>query len=243
MNTRTTLGELVRARPHLAGVFDRLQLDYCCGGQRSLADACAERGLDADTVALMLESMPAAAASDDESDVAGMDLQELVDHIEGLHHAYLKSELPRLTELAARVRDAHGDRHPELVELERVIGGFRAEIESHLAKEEQILFPAVRAFARASEDDGASGRAHHLEGPLRVMETEHEQAGELLATMRRLTGDHATPDDACESWRALVRAIAELERDTHRHIHKENNVLFPRLRSGPTAQESDSARH
>jgi regulator of cell morphogenesis and NO signaling len=238
MDANTNLGELVKARPELAGVFERLGLDFCCGGHRTLADACAERGLDAATVLKMIESMPreglrtANEQAANEPDVAGMNPTELVDHIESTHHEYLKRELPQIAELVTRVRGAHGKNHPELVELERTFGEFAAEIRAHLGKEEQVLFPAVRSFAASGQPTAA------LEGPMRVMETEHDTAGAMLARMRDLTGDYTVPQDGCESYRALNGALADLERDTHRHIHKENNVLFPLLRGRSGASEA-----
>ena len=150
----------------------------------------------------------------------------LVDHLEATHHAYLHAELPRLSALADKVVAAHGARHPELSEIRLAYETIRADLEPHLAKEEQVLFPMIRALAGAAT---TAPRFHcgTLQNPISVMLREHDQVGDLLATLRRLTQDYQAPADGCASYRALFDGFAELEADTHLHVHKENNVLFP----------------
>ncbi len=223
----TTLGELVVARPALARLFERLGLDYCCGGKQTLAAACARRGLDAATVAATLEGTLAALdAAPTEIDPASLTLAALADHIEATHHAYVRAELPRLVELAERVARKHNGRDPRLAEVLHAVVMLADEMMSHMAKEELVLFPFVRQL-----DAGARGDSFHcgsIANPIRQMEAEHEAAGELLARLRALT-DGFTPDaESCNSHRALLAGLAEFEADLHRHVHKENNLLFPR---------------
>jgi regulator of cell morphogenesis and NO signaling len=214
-----TLGELVAEAARRAGVLERWGLDYCCHGQRRLAEACAEAGLDAQAVAAELEQAGTAGAPADHP----TELVALTDHIEGTHHQYLHAELPLLDALAAKVRDVHGARHPELGEVHRLVAEVRADLEPHLLKEERVLFPAIRALA-AGPGDFPFGT---VQNPIRMMGIEHDRCGELLAELRAATGGYAVPDDACPSYRSLYERLAALEADTHRHIHLENNVLFP----------------
>lgn len=228
----TTLGDLVTARPGAARVLERLGLDYCCGGRRSLAAACAEQGIDAAVVLAELADAPAEPVAD----WASMGPVDLVDHIEATHHRYLHAELRRLGALAAKVRSVHGRRHPELGDVVATFEDLRADLEPHLLKEERVLFPMIRALASAGPVPAPG--CGSVRNPISVMVAEHDRAGELLARLRRLTGDFAPPADGCVSYRTLYAALAELEADTHLHVHKENNVLFPavvELESRPPA--------
>jgi regulator of cell morphogenesis and NO signaling len=212
-----TLGELVAEAPGRAAVLDRLGLDYCCHGQRTLADACTEAGLEHDAVAAALVAAVPEPVDHPTEPAA------LADHIEATHHAYLHAELPALDALAAKVVGVHGERHPELAEVHRLIVALRADLEPHLLKEERVLFPAVRALV-----DGASDFPFGtVQNPIRMMSMEHDRAGELLAALRDASGGYRVPEDGCASYRSLYERLAALEADTHRHIHLENNVLFP----------------
>jgi regulator of cell morphogenesis and NO signaling len=217
-----TLATLVDQHPVLARELERRGLDYCCGGGRTLAQACAETGTDTDTVvaelnALEVQGAPAAWTS--------MTATELVDHLEATHHAYLWDELPRLSALVEKIRGVHGERHPELDGVAACYARIRADLEPHLLREEQVLFPMIREL-----DASATTPSFHcgtLLNPIRVMLAEHDTVGELLARLRSLTADFTPPADGCASYAAAYRGLAELEADTHLHIHKENNVLFP----------------
>ena len=142
-----------------------------------------------------------------------MTLTELTEHLESTHHVYLKKALPRLVALMDKVHQAHSPRHPELTRLQTVVGNLRADLEPHLLKEEQILFPLIRQLEAA-------------QGPIRVMRSEHDGAGELLKEMRTLTNVYVVPKDGCQSFQLFYEGLKELEEDTHLHIYKENNILF-----------------
>ena len=230
----TTLGELVAARPLLARLFERLGLDYCCGGKQTLAAACARRGLDVTTTIALLDSAGAAlAAGPAEVDAAAMGLAQLADHIETTHHAYLKAELPRLVEMAGHVAGKHGWRDARLPELAATVSTLAAEMTDHMRKEEVILFPLVRQIETGVADGFHCGS---IANPIRQMESEHESAGRLTARLRELTDGFTPNADACNSHRALLAGLAEFESDLHRHVHKENNVLFPRALKLAAAQ-------
>jgi regulator of cell morphogenesis and NO signaling len=223
LNESTTLGEIVAANPLTARVFELLGLDYCCGGAKPLADACAAKGLETASVVAQVEAVLAEPSP--ERDWTNATMTELADHIEETHHAYLRRELPRQTGLINKVVRAHGERHPELGELATVFAGFCAELSSHMMKEEQVLFPWLRRLE--SGDSGASHACASVTAPVAQMMHEHDDAGAALEKMRELTDGFTPPDGACGTYRALYASLAELELDLHRHIHKENSILFP----------------
>lgn len=211
-----------------AGVLDRFGLDYCCGGQRSLADACEPLGLHPADVIDALDALALGGPGDDgaaDDDWATMAPAALVDHLEATHHAWLRASFDRTIPLAAKVAEVHGANHPELADVRRLVDELAADLLPHLQKEERILFPMVRELAAANQ--APTFHCGSLRNPIRVMGIEHDRAGELLAALRAATGGYAPPDDACASYRALYDELAALEADTHLHVHKENNVLFP----------------
>jgi regulator of cell morphogenesis and NO signaling len=166
------------------------------------------------------------AAPRDERDWTKATITELCDDVESTHHAYLKQELPRLEFMARKVATRHGDHHPELVDLRDVFLAFKAELETHMAKEERILFPLCRQLDRAEAPFAA--HCGSVQNPIRVMILEHDHAGNDLERMRELTNGFVPPPDACNTYRAYFDALAQLEQDMHRHVHKENSVLFPK---------------
>ena len=221
-----TVGELVRERPARARVFDRFHIDYCCGGGRPLAEACARAGADAAEVQAALAAFDATAAADTDPDLGAMPLPDLLDAIEASHHAYLKDELPRLSALATKVANRHGERHPRLGELSREVQALAAELLLHLRKEEEVLFPWIRTLCAGGDHPLHCGG--DVSAPISVMEAEHETTGAALARIRELTDDFTPLPEACNSWRALYAGLEQLVADTHRHIHKENCVVHPR---------------
>ena len=218
------LADLVTADPSLARALERRGLDYCCGGTRTLEQACAAQDLDPDAVVeeLVAASWPQPPPGEA---WATMDAAELVDHIEATHHRYLWDELPRLTALMETVVGVHGQRHPELHDVARCLTELRTDLEPHLMKEERVLFPMIRELATATSPP--TFHCGSIRNPIAVMMAEHDSAGDLLARLRRLTNDYQPPADACASYTALYLALDQLEADTHLHIHKENNVLYP----------------
>lgn len=221
-----TLGDIVTLRPSLAAALERRGLDYCCHGGRTLAKAAGEAGLDAQTIAAELANAhvaePAAAWS-------SLETVELVDHIETVHHRYLWVELPRISALVDKIATVHGDRHPELAEVQQLYTELRADLEPHLAQEEQELFPMIRRLSTTSDEPVSVTRA--LAAQIDALTSEHETVGDLLDRLNRVTSGYTTPADGCASYSACYQALAELEADTHLHVHKESNVLFPAIRA------------
>ncbi len=211
----TTLAELATRIPAASRVFRREGLDYCCSGNRSLAEACRTRGLDADTLLREIESDPSPA-----SPAAGWStrpLPELVEHILVRYHEPLRRELPELMELARKVERVHAEKPSVPKGLHDHLAMMHADVLDHLLKEEHVLFPMILA-----------GQGRQSGAPVQVMEHEHKDHGRNLARVRELTGDLTPPDEACTTWRALYLRLAALESDLMDHIHLENNVLFPR---------------
>ncbi len=231
----TPVGDIVAASPGLGRVFARAGIDFCCGGRRPLAEACRARGLEGPAFLLVLRAAAEGDAAAPAVDPAGMGLAELADHIEATHHRRLRDELPVLIAQAERVAARHGERDPRLVAVAEAVHGLAAEMSSHLAKEEQVLFPLIRRLEREGRVPAEFGSG--LARPIACMEAEHADAGSALAKLRELTGDFAIPADACNTHRALLAGLAWLERDLHEHVHKENNVLFPRA----LAREAETA--
>jgi len=225
---QTTLNEFVQANMHSSALFEQLGLDTCCGGQKTLEEACAEKGLDPHQV---LEKWYAGFASAEEPSTPiqpeGDTLTEWVDYIVDTHHRYLKEALPRLTELIEKVVRAHSANHSELNEIQKIFSELRAELEPHLQKEEQVLFPMIRQL------DVESGlpqfHCGSIRNPIRVMLMEHEQTEELLNSLSETSQGYRVPEDGCETYHSLYKELENLEKDTRAHIAKENDRLFPRV--------------
>lgn len=223
LTANETVGEIVAANPSWARVFERHGIDYCCGGARPLGEACSEKGLSVEELSRELAGANAPAP---ERDWRNAPLSELIDHIVGKHHSYLRAELPDIEHKINRVLEAHRERHGATVsELREVFGEMKAELTEHMMKEERILFPVIQRMEATAKLAMPPGAIHQ---PIRVMEHEHASAGHALAEMRRLTSGFTPPEDACNTFRVLYRQLEELEGDLHTHIHLENNILFPR---------------
>jgi regulator of cell morphogenesis and NO signaling len=225
LNLSTAVGHWVAMHPATSRVFERLGIDYCCGGNHPLEQACHERQIDPEKVLAQLQSVLDRGESTSANWLEAP-LATLCDHIEVTHHAYLKSELPRLTEIVAKVVRVHGADHPELQGVQQALAELRAELEPHMFKEEQILFPAIRWLERSSAAPAFPFGT--IANPIRMMEHEHDGAGNGLRQIRELTRDFEVPEGACNTYRAMLDGLHTLEQDMHQHVHKENNILFPR---------------
>ncbi|HEY2799712.1 MAG TPA: iron-sulfur cluster repair di-iron protein [Chthoniobacterales bacterium] len=224
----TTVGEIVRALPARSRVFENLEIDYCCGGKKSLAEVCQKKGLDPATVVAMLTALDGASGIT-QADPDTLTLSELCDHIERVHHGYLREELPRLDFMTQKVAAVHGDSEPRLAELRNVFETFNAKVNAHTQEEDEKVFPAIRNLETVGSEK--SGVASWLAGEFEKLEAEHEKTGAALTQFNALTDSYTPPDWACNTFRALYDALARLEKDMHQHVHEENNVLFPKARA------------
>lgn len=218
----TPIGEIVRSTPASARIFEKLHIDYCCGGKKPLADVCDAKKLDTATVVAMLSTLDTAPTAF-QRDPDAMTLSELCDHIQEKHHAYLQEELPRLEFLTRKVAAVHGGHEPRLLVLRQVFEGFNAEMTSHTEEENQTVFPAIRKLEQGKQSALANVRAI-----CKKLEHEHDRAGAALELFNQLTDAYTPPDWACNTFRTLYDSLAHLEKDMHQHVHKENNVLFPK---------------
>lgn len=228
-----TVGEIAAENPAAVPVFQKHGIDFCCGGKRPLGEVCREKGIPAAEVLEEIGKAREAAALGD-TDWTTAPLSALAAHIVNRHHLYLEAELPRLDGMLAKVAEAHRDAHGDmLASLGGVYRNLEAELDSHMQKEEMVLFPLIGRMERAAEDGGPLPASHcgSVNNPIRVMEHEHDAAGEALAKLRELTGNYTLPGDACATFRALYAGLEALEADLHRHIHLENNILFPRAQA------------
>ena len=225
MTIEKTLRDLVVERPAAARVFERLGLDYCCGGGATLREACQAANLEPAEVLAFLESMPAAA-----HDWSREPLADLAAHIQSTHHRFVREEIARLQPLFDKVCRVHGANHPELEDLQSTFAGLAAELTTHLMKEEMVLFPYVTRMEEAAvaHEPALPAPFGTVRNPVQMMMQEHDGAGEALRELRRGSLNYTAPDDACISYRELYRALGEFEADLHQHIHLENNILFPR---------------
>lgn len=229
-----TLAEIASSWPELLPVLESKRLDYCCGGQRTLAEAAAAIGLSPDALAKDLSSIAAPRPPEPERDWRSATMSELADHIEQTHHTFVKQTLDRLGTLVRKCVLAHGDDEPRLIELQQVIASFAEDMHDHMVREERVLFPWLRRLERPTEIQ--SGPPWSVRRPIDCMVHDHDDAGRALQSMRNLTDDFSPPAGACSTWVETYRLLAELESDTHAHIHKENNILFP------AGIEAESAR-
>ncbi len=226
LNLQSPVGQWVAQFPQLSRLFETLKIDYCCGGGITLEDACQSRNLNPAQALAQIQETLDASPTQDKRDWTQAPLAELCDHIEETHHAYLKNELPRLSAIVAKVAAVHGDAHPELREVKTTFEELRSELEPHMFKEERILFPAIRQLEQAAT--APEFPFGTVANPIRMMEFEHDHAGDALERMRVLTHDYQPPADACNTYRAMLDGLRQLEQDMHQHVHKENNILFPR---------------
>ena len=224
-----TVRDIALENPATIRVFEALGIDYCCGGREALAEACAAKNLSVNEVLEALESSGPTSEREIENR-SSQSLGALAAHIVNTHHAYVRRELPRLTELAEKVVRRHGDTRAELPAIQSKLAELSEELLQHCAKEEVVLFPYITKLERALAD--GTPRPHSCFGtvanPIAMMSQEHDAAGALTAQMRELSKDFTPPTGACPTFHAFYSGLHEFEQDLHQHIHLENNILFPR---------------
>jgi regulator of cell morphogenesis and NO signaling len=222
----TSVGELAAQQPRRTLLFEQLGIDFCCGGRMLLAEACERQHLDPTSVLEAIhDSDLAATEHPQEWNAATASLTELCDYIEDHHHSYLKTALPGLQSMIACVAKVHGSRDRWLPELLEVFSGFRTELEMHMFKEEQVLFPKCRQIETEGGFDGYG--CGGLENPIHAMMAEHDDAGAALTRMHAFCSGYRVPEHACTSYKAMLDGLHTLETDMHVHVHLENNILFP----------------
>ncbi|HEY7389107.1 MAG TPA: iron-sulfur cluster repair di-iron protein [Bryobacteraceae bacterium] len=225
-----TVGEIAAENPTSVRVFESLGIDYCCGGKRSLADACSQTGLG---VADLLKRLEEAAGNARETVAEGWNeapLARLIAHIVDHHHAHVRNETPRLETMLSKVVGRHGEKHPEVRKIRRLFAVLIEELTTHMLKEEQILFPYIEKMEQATDTGKPIPPAFFgsVARPVAHMVADHDDAASLLESIRSEANNYVPPADACGTFRALYAGLEEFERDLKRHVHLENNILFPR---------------
>lgn len=227
--TNRTVGEIASSVPAAIRIFESWKIDYCCGGSRSIGDACASVGKTVDELIAAIDAAPSApegAAVDWDS----KDLVSIAKHICDYYHRYTREELATLESLAAKVYGVHGERNPELEEVEALVRALATDMLPHMLKEEQVLFPYVEELEEAARESRMPPTPFFgtVKNPVQMMMMEHDRVGELLARLRAVTRSYTLPPSACFSYTQLYGRLVEFEKLTHEHVHIENNVYFPR---------------
>jgi regulator of cell morphogenesis and NO signaling len=229
LNPNRTVQDFAVTIPNAVKVFENYGIDYCCNAKESLAKACDNVGVNLLEVCNALEKNNVFEAKQF-IDWDQKKLSELIDYILNKHHIFTKTELKRLSNLLSKVSDVHEENHPELIKIKALFSLLFQDLADHLMKEEQILFPYIICLEEAvsQREPIPYSCFGSVKNPVQMMMYEHDQAGDLLKELHRLTSNYTTPADGCASYSALFSGLKELESDLHQHIHLENNILFPK---------------
>ncbi|MCC6865227.1 MAG: iron-sulfur cluster repair di-iron protein [Ignavibacteria bacterium] len=224
----TKIGDVVSQNFHTARVFESYGLDFCCGGKKTIENACIEKGVDAEK--LIDELVNANASNPTQTHFEKWEADFLVDYIINNHHSYVNNSISTIEHHLQKVVNAHGERHPELANISIVFNDLKDELLEHMAKEERMLFPYIKklSFAKKNNIEIPAAPFGSVSNPLKVMEHEHDGAGIMLDTINTLSDGYNPPNDACGTYRVLYGELKEFEADLHIHIHLENNILFPK---------------
>lgn len=231
ISSEMTVREVAVQVPESTRLFETLQIDYCCGGNRPLTQACATAGVEVNNVIEQLRALEKSEPGNEAAvDFQKVSLTELITHIVETHHVFTKSEMSRIQALAEKVLGAHGANHPELLKVVELFERLCADLKPHMFKEEQILFPYIAAMELAEIRHLPDPFAPFgtVKNPIRMMTMEHDVAGDILRELRGVTADYQVPSDGCISYQTLYQALEGFEKDLHQHIHLENNMLFPK---------------
>ncbi len=224
-----TLGQIVATDLRKAQIFKKYGLDFCCGGKKTVKQACAEKGLDVTKIEQELQQADKIPLSRP-LPYGDWSLDFLSDYIVNTHHSYVNKNLPDIKAFAEKVMKVHGAQHPELVRINQLVQEIYAELTAHMAKEEKVLFPYIKELVAANKNTTPLHAPHFgsVQTPINMMEMEHELVGKNLEEIRILSSNYLLPQDACASYSLLYRLLDEFEEDLHLHIHLENNILFPK---------------
>jgi regulator of cell morphogenesis and NO signaling len=228
LDSTTTIATIVAADFRAAAVFERHRIDFCCGGRRPVVEVCRERGVDPASLAGELEAA-LAQAGPDAPRFAAWDLDVLTGYIVANHHGYVRQATDTLRAHTRKVADVHGENHPEVRLIADRFEALATELSSHMVREEQVLFPYIDGLAQARRGGAVPAAPFGtVENPIRMMETEHQSAGGEMDSIRKLSGGYEPPADACTTFKVTYHELRGFEADLHRHVHLENNILFPK---------------
>ena len=226
-----TLGEIAAKDLRKAEVFKKYGLDFCCGGKKTVKQACSEKGLDVTKIEQELQAADKNISTARPVPYNDWSLDFLADYIVNTHHNYVRKSLPDLRSYSIKVASVHGANHPELLEIGKLVEEIYQELSSHMVSEETILFPYVKHIVASKNNAATSVKFRDYDSiktPIDMLEMEHESVGKSLETIRELSDNYALPEDSCASYSYLFNKLDEFENDLHIHIHLENNILFPK---------------
>lgn len=227
-NSNNKIGEIVSRFPNAADIFKEYKVDFCCGGDRPLIEAIREEGIKESELLERINTEYDKIKSDPYSkdrDWMQAPFDELVDQIVNVHHAYLYENLPKISELTTKILRVHGEKHPELSKVHKLFHTIKMELEAHLIEEETIQYPAIKEYLRSNNEIDLA-KAINI---INQLQDEHTGAGNILKELRQITNDYEVPANACTTYRLTYDKLKEMEADIFKHIHLENNILFPRL--------------
>jgi regulator of cell morphogenesis and NO signaling len=228
LTTETSVGEIVRHNFKTARIFESYNIDFCCGGNISVSEAAKSKGVDADQ---LLRDVSAHLGEQDEDSrmIESLTLTGLTDYIIRKHHSYVNETIPFLQQKLQKLVDVHGENHPELSEVNNLFNAAAGNLAAHMKKEELILFPYIRNMEQQVYDGkpapAVPGKAAEA---IRAMEQEHRAEGDRFLRISEITGNYQVPADGCSTYEVTYKTLLEFENDLHRHIHLENNILFPK---------------
>jgi regulator of cell morphogenesis and NO signaling len=224
------LGQIVAENPNSAEIFEKHNIDFCCNGKRTLAEACIEKNIPINELVEELEKMLAAPVENRNTSfpLDQLTLTQLSNHIVTTHHEYIRKELPWIFTNLEKIASKHGANNPRLYKVFELFIEVKEELEAHIVKEEQILFPRIREIENIylQQTVVQNQQASYLQAPISVMEHEHDHAGTMMSEIRKLTNNYEVPDDSCPTYKLTFNALKAFELDLHQHIHLENNILF-----------------
>lgn len=226
IKTNTSVGDIVKANFKTAQIFDKNNIDFCCGGGISLEEACQKSKVDIKLLVPELEAL-LALNDPDSKYIDGLELDELCDYIEKRHHTYVSENIPFLQEKLQKLCDVHGENHPELFEIKELFDGASENLSAHMKKEELILFPYIRKMVKYNKEaQNAKDKLGNVLETIEVMQNEHTIEGERFEKISQLTSSYTCPPDGCGTFQVSYQTLKDFESDLHRHIHLENNILF-----------------
>ena len=228
INLQTPVGEIARFNYKTVEVFEKLRIDFCCGGDISLEEACKRQKVNAPEVLESIKNLMGATHTDNDR-IHALPLDQLIDHIIEVHHSYVVESIPVLQRYLNKIANVHGANHPELAEVEDSFNKAAENLLSHMQKEEKILFPAIKEMLIAKAGGSVYEGSHcgTVQSPISVMKQEHETEGDRFERLSTITDNYKLPSDACNTYSYSYQKLQEFEQDLHRHIHLENNILFP----------------
>lgn len=228
INSESIIGKIVAENYKAASVFKSYNIDFCCNGNRSIAAASKEKNIDENLILQQLSEV-LDKKGDSEIDFKSWSIDLLADYIEKKHHRYVREKTAEITPYLAKIADVHGDRHPELYEIKELFAQSAADLSAHMIKEENILFPLIREMVekKARGEKLTRPPFGSIENPIKAMQIEHDNEGVRFRRISELSNNYETPQDGCNTYRVTLNLLKEFEDDLHRHIHLENNILFP----------------